>query len=63
MGVTIYFKNGNSALFREVEDFDIITDKENGNYIAFTYSSDSKRTKLDAMFYLNNIAGFADQID
>ncbi|MDR2278900.1 MAG: hypothetical protein LBE23_13670 [Vagococcus sp.] len=61
MSVIIYFKNGTTALFNEVEDFDI-ADANGITYVGFTYFGVSTQVRRKAMFSLNNIAGFAEEI-
>lgn len=61
MSVVIYFKNGETALFNDVKDFDI-ADANDATYVAFTYFGASTQVRRKAMFSLNNIAGFAEEI-
>lgn len=56
MSVIIYFKNGSTALFNDVEDFDIADAND------VTYVGASTQVRRKAMFSLNNIAGFAEEI-
>lgn len=62
MSVVIYFKNGGTSLFKQVEDFDI-SDANDATYVGFTYFGESTQVRRKAMFSLNNIAGFAKEIE
>ena len=53
MDVVIYFKNGNTAYFKDVEDY-----KQNAENIYFTYGVSSQERKK-ATFYKDSIAGIA----
>lgn len=54
MNVVIYFKNGNTAYFKEVEDYE--TDDLN---ISFSYFGVSSQERKSATFYKDSIAGIA----
>lgn len=54
MNVVIYFKNGNTAYFKDVEDYK--PDTEN---ICFTYFGASSQERKKATFYKDSIAGIA----
>lgn len=54
MNVVIYFKNGNTAYFNDVKDYE--TDPEN---IAFSYFGISSQERKKAYFYKDSIAGIA----
>lgn len=54
MNVAIYFKNGNTAYFQQVEDYE--PDLEN---ICFTYFGVSSQERKRAAFYKDSIAGIA----
>lgn len=54
MNVAIYFKNGNTAYFKDVEDYN--TDALN---IEFTYFGVSSQERKLATFYKDSIAGVA----
>ncbi|HHS2784274.1 TPA: hypothetical protein ACTEJG_001470 [Streptococcus agalactiae] len=54
MNVVIYSKNGNTAYFNDVEDYE--TDFEN---IAFSYFGKSSQERKRACFYKDSIAGIA----
>ena len=54
MNVVIYFKNGNTAYFKEVEDYE--TDDLN---ILFSYFGVSSQERKSATFYKDSIAGIA----
>lgn len=54
MNVVIYFKNGNTAYFKKVEDYD--ADDLN---ITFTYFGVSSQERKSATFYKDGIAGIA----
>lgn len=63
MTVVVYLKNGSTALFKDVENFDISEELPNGTYIGFTYLGESTQVRREAMFNLNCIAGFSNQIN
>lgn len=52
--LAIWFKNGNTAFFEQVENMDIA----NG-YLIFEYFGVSSQTKRGAIFKIDNLAGFA----
>ena len=54
MDVVIYFKNGNTAYFKGVEDY-----KQNAENIYFTYFEVSSQERKKATFYKDSIAGIA----
>lgn len=54
MEVTIFFKNGATAYFKEVEDF-----MPNVCNIKFTYFGVSSQERKQATFYKDSIAGIA----
>lgn len=54
MNVVIYFKNGRTAYFKNVEDYD--TDALN---IIFSYFDVSSQERKSATFYKDSIAGIA----
>lgn len=54
MNVVIYFKNGNKAYFKDVEDYN--SDALN---IFFTYFGGSSQGRKSAVFYKDSIAGIA----
>ena len=60
MDVVIYFKNGNTAYFKDVEDY-----KQNAENIYFTYFGVSSyfevscKERKKATFYKDSIAGIA----
>lgn len=54
MNVVIYFKNGNTAYFKDVEDY-----KPNTENIHFTYFGVSSQERKKATFYKDSIAGIA----
>ena len=54
MKVVIYFKNGNTAYFKDVKDYK--TDAEN---IRFSYFGVSSQERKEATFYKDSIAGIA----
>ena len=54
MDVVIYFKNGNTAYFKDVEDY-----KQNAENIYFTYFEVSSQERKKATFYKDSIAGIA----
>lgn len=54
MNVVIYFKNGNTAYFKDVKDCK--TDDKN---IYFSYFGVSSQERKEATFYKDNIAGIA----
>ncbi|HFZ6679561.1 TPA: hypothetical protein ACJS0G_001611 [Streptococcus agalactiae] len=54
MNVVIYFKNGNTAYFKDVEDYN--PDALN---ISFTYFGVSSQERKTAVFYKDSIAGIA----
>ncbi|PNS45098.1 hypothetical protein [Streptococcus suis] len=54
MNAVIYFKNGNTAYFKDVEDYE--TDAEN---ICFSYFGVSSQERKKAFFYKESIAGIA----
>ena len=61
MDVVIYFKNGNTAYFKDVEDY-----KPNAENIYFTYFGVSSQERKKATFYKDSIAGIArtqDKVD
>ncbi|MGY3766832.1 hypothetical protein ACWOAH_09935 [Vagococcus vulneris] len=57
MTIVIYFKNGGTALFNQVEEF-----KTESGVVSFKYFGVSTQVKRQAMFVIDNIAGFAKQI-
>lgn len=63
MTLVVYFKNGGTALFNQVNNFEVSEDTPNGALITFDYFGESTQVKRRAMFSLNSIAGFAKQID
>ncbi|APZ81913.1 hypothetical protein STR01_49 [Streptococcus phage Str01] len=54
MNVVIYFKNGNTAYFKDVEDYSA----DNLN-IVFSYFGVSSQERKSATFYKDSIAGIA----
>ena len=54
MDVVIYFKNGNTAYFKDVEDY-----KQNAENIYFTCFGVSSQERKKATFYKDSIAGIA----
>lgn len=54
MNVVIYFKNGNTAYFKDVKDYK--PDTEN---IFFSYFGVSSQERKKATFYKDSIAGIA----
>ncbi|WP_069996948.1 hypothetical protein [Streptococcus agalactiae] len=54
MNVVIYFKNGNTAYFKDVEDYN-----PNALNISFTYFGVSSQERKSATFYKDSIAGIA----
>lgn len=54
MNVVIYFKNGNTAYFKDVKDYK--PDTEN---IRFSYFGVSSQERKKATFYKDSIAGIA----
>ncbi|MXQ49535.1 hypothetical protein GRB29_09200 [Streptococcus pneumoniae] len=54
MNVVIYFKNGNTAYFKDVEDY-----KADAGNICFSYFGVSSQERKKATFYKNRIAGIA----
>ena len=54
MNVVIYFKNGNTAYFKDVEDYNA-----DGLNIYFTYFGVSSQERKSAVFYKDSIAGIA----
>lgn len=54
MEVAIFFKNGATAYFKEVEDF-----MANIGNIKLTYSEGSPKERKRATFYKDSIAGIA----
>ncbi|MFC5630116.1 MULTISPECIES: hypothetical protein [Streptococcus] len=54
MNVAIYFKNGSTAYFQQVENF-----HGNQENIKFTYFGLSSQERKQAVFYKDSIAGLA----
>ncbi|MGX6962438.1 hypothetical protein [Vagococcus xieshaowenii] len=54
----IYFKNGTTALFQNVEELELIDD----TYLSFKYFGQSTQVKRKAIFVTNNIACWAEEI-
>ena len=54
MNVVIYFKNGNTAYFKDIEDYG--ADSQN---VFFTYLGMSSQERKRAIFYKDSIAGVA----
>ncbi|WP_317334149.1 hypothetical protein [Streptococcus orisratti] len=54
MDVVIYFENGNTAYFKDVEDYNT-----NALNISFTYFGVSSQERKSATFYKDSIAGIA----
>lgn len=52
MNVVIYFKNGNTAYFKDVEDYNT-----NAMNIFFTYFCVSSQERKSVVFYKDSIAG------
>ncbi|HEM2232795.1 TPA: hypothetical protein U0279_001942, partial [Listeria monocytogenes] len=53
----IWFKNGKTAIFEQVENLDAAE-----KAIVFDYYGKSTETKRSAAFFLANIAGFAESV-
>jgi hypothetical protein len=54
MNIAIYFKNGNTACFKDVKDYE-----PNAQNICFTYFGASSQERKKAIFYKDSIAGIA----
>ena len=54
MDVAIYFKNGNTAYFKQVDNLEL-----SHNDLSFEYFGESSQQQKEAVFFISEIAGYS----
>jgi len=58
----IWFKNGSTGKFEKVKNFKHETAESGRSYLRFSYFGISTQVTREAVFYFDNIAGFAMEV-